>query len=177
MRGLGFVCFCFLFLLFVCCLFCFALFFVFVLFCFVLFCFWFCFWFLLSIYVFHKQPIERVSCVKFLCTWISSNLSWNDQIDHICKKARKTIGYLHRSFHSAPPQTRRSLYLALVRPILEYGCTTYHPLNSKLTNRLETTQRFACRVILQDWKLTHDDLLLEADLQLLSKGRDFATLC
>ena len=125
----------------------------------------------------NNQPIERVSCVKFLGIWISSNLSWNDQIDHICKKARKTIGYLHRSFHSAPPQTRRSLYLALVRPILEYGCTTYHPLNSKLTNRLEATQRFACRVILQDWKLTHDDLLLKADLPLLSKRRDFATLC
>ena len=119
----------------------------------------------------NNQP-ERVSCVKFLGIWISSNLSWNDQIDHICKKARKTIGYLH-----SPPQTRRSLYLALVCPILEYGCTTYHPLNSKLTNRLEATQRFTCRVILQDWKLTHDDLLLKADLPLLSKRRDFATLC
>ena len=32
-------------------------------------------------------------------------------------------------------------------------------------------------VILQDWKLTHDDLLLKADLPLLSKRRDFATLC
>ena len=96
-------------------------------------------------------------------------------------KARKgwTISYLHRhrSSHSAPPQTRRSLYLALNRPILEYGCTTYHSLNSKLINRLEATQRFACRVILQDWKLTHDDHLLKADLPLWSKSRDFATLC
>ena len=109
---------------------------------------------------------------------VSSNLSWKDQIDHICKKARKTIGYLHRSFHSAPPQTCRSLYLSLVRPILEYGWTTYHPLNSELTNRLDATQRFASCVILQDWKLTHDDLnLLKADLPLLSKRRDFATLC
>ena len=95
----------------------------------------------------------------------------------VFQMAVEGIGYLHRSFHSAPPQTRHSLYLALVRPILEYGCTTYHPLNSKLTNRLEATQRFACRVILQDWKLTHDDLLLKADLPLLSKRRDFATLC
>ena len=65
----------------------------------------------------NNQPIERVSCVKFLGIWISCNLSWNDQIDRMCKKARKTIGYLHRSFYSAPPQTSRSLYLALVHPI------------------------------------------------------------
>ena len=48
---------------------------------------------------------------------------------------------------------------------------------TKLTNCLEGTQHFACRVILQDWKQTHDNLLLKADLPLLSKCRDFATLC
>ena len=117
--------------------------------------------------------IRLITLISTEGCWAVSTKTRQD----ICKKARKTIDYLHRSFHSARPQTRRSLYLALVRPILEYGYTTYHPLNSKLTNRLEATQRFAYRVILQDWKLTHDDLLLKADLPLLSKRRDFATLC
>lgn len=125
----------------------------------------------------NNQPIERVSSAKFLGIWITDRLSWNLHIENICSKARKTIGFLHRSFQSAPISTRRTLYLALVRPILEYGSTTWHPLNKSLTNRLESTQRFACRVILQSWNLSHDDLLLDTNLPLLSKRRDIATLC
>ena len=122
-------------------------------------------------------PIERVSSAKFLGVWLSDKLSWNLHIDHICKKARKIIGFIHRSFQSAPFSIRRSLYLALVRPILEYGCTTWHPLNISLTNRLESTQRFACRVILQSWNLSHEDLISDSDLPLLSKRRDVASMC
>ena len=125
----------------------------------------------------NNQPIERVSSAKFLGIWISDNLSWNLQVDHICKRARRTIGFIHRAFHSAPISTRRILYLALVRPILEYGCTTWHPLNKSLTNRLESCQRFASRVILQSWNASHEDLLLKSDLPLLSKRRDIAALC
>ena len=69
------------------------------------------------------------------------------------------------------------LNLALVRPALEYGSVTWHPLNSTLTNRLEATQRFACRVILQSWNLSHEDLLQETNLQPLNKRRDVASLC
>ena len=125
----------------------------------------------------NNQPIERVSSAKFLGIILSDKLSWDLYVDHICKKARKTIGFIHRSFHSAPINTRRMLYLALVRPILEYASTTWHPLNIKLTNRIESTQRFACRVILQQWKLSHDELLQESDLPTLAKRRDVVTLC
>ena len=76
-----------------------------------------------------------------------------------------------------PPSTPVARYLALVRPILEYASTTWHPLNIKLTNRIESTQRFACRVILQQWKLSHEELLQESDLPTLVKRRDVATLC
>jgi hypothetical protein len=121
--------------------------------------------------------IERVSSTKFLGVHISSNLSWNEHVDHICKKSRKTIGYIHRAFNCASPTTRRILYLALVRPILEYGSITWHPLNITLTNRLESTQRFASRVILQSWNLSHEDLLRDTNLPTLAKRRDIAVLC
>jgi len=128
-------------------------------------------------FTFNNQLIERVSSAKFLGILLTDKLSWNLHVDLMCKKARKTIGFIHRSFHSAPINTRRTLYLALVRPILEYGCTSWHPLNITLTNRLESTQRFACRVILQRWKLSHDELLHESNLPPLTKRRDVASLC
>lgn len=125
----------------------------------------------------NNQIIERVLAVKFLGIHICSNLSWNQQIDHICKKARKITGYIHRCFNSSSPATRRTLYLALVRPIFEYGSITWHPLNKTLSNRLESAQRFAARVILQAWNSSNDDLLLNANLPLLAKRRDIASLC
>ena len=124
-----------------------------------------------------NQVIERVSSAKFLGILISDSLSWSLYIDHICKKARRIIGFIHRAFSSAPICTRRILYLAIVRPILEYGSVTWHPLNTTLTNRLEACQRFAARVILQSWNLSHEDLLQKSNLPLLSKRRDYATLC
>ena len=124
-----------------------------------------------------KQVIERVSSAKFLGILISDSLSWSLYIDHICKKARRIIGFIHRAFSSAPICTRRILYLAIVSPILEYGSVTWHPLNTTLTNHLEACQRFAARVILQSWNLSHKDLLQKSNLPLLSKRRDYATLC
>ena len=121
--------------------------------------------------------IERVTSAKFLGIHLSSKLSWNAHVDAICKKARKMIGFIHRFFQSAPSNIRRTLYLALVRPSLEYGSVTWHPLNTTLTKRLESTQRFAARVILHSWDLSHDDLLKESKLPLLSKRRDVTSLC
>ena len=66
--------------------------------------------------------------------------------------------------------------MAFVCPILEYGCTTYNPLNSKLTGRLDIHRAFCLPCHLAGLE-TVDDLLLKADLPLLAKRRDFATLC
>ena len=124
-----------------------------------------------------NQVIERVSSAKFLGILISDSLSWSLYIHHICKNARRIIGFIHRAFSSAPICTRRIFYRAIVRPILEYGSVTWHPLNTTLTNRLKACQRFAARVILQPWNLSHEDLLQKSNLPLLSKRRDYATLC
>ena len=122
-----------------------------------------------------SQPIERVTNITFLGIQISSKLTWNIHINSICKKVRRIIGLIHRNFHLAPTLLRRTLYLSMVRPILEYSCVTWHPLNKTLTRRLESVQRFACRVILQTWDLEHDELLFQTSFPTLESRRDFYT--
>ena len=56
------------------------------------------------------QPIEHVSTAKFLGVCLTNKLSWNIHVDTICKKARKIIGFIHRSFHSSPVNIRLTLY-------------------------------------------------------------------
>ena len=106
----------------------------------------------------------NVSSTEFLGIIRTDKLSWNLYIDHICKKARKTIGFFHKSFHSAPINTRCTLYLALTALSLKMPQNTWHLLNKKLINRIESTKKFACRVIPQQWKLSHDEFLQESHL-------------
>ena len=122
----------------------------------------------------NNQAIERVNDITFLGIRISAKLSWNIHLDVICKnKTRRIIGLIRRNFHLAPEHLRHTLYITLVRPILEY---TWHPLNKTVTNRLESAQRFACQVILQSWNLEHDDLLSCTSLPTLEARRDCSTV-
>ena len=109
---------------------------------------------------------------NFLRLLISDSLSWSLYIDHIFKKARRTIGFIHSAFSSAPISVRRIFYLAIVWPTLEYGRVTWHPLITTLTNCLEACQHLAARVTLQSWNLSHENLLQNSDLPLLSKRRN-----
>ena len=124
----------------------------------------------------NNQAIGRVNDIMFLGIRISAKLSWNFHIDIICKKARRIIGLIHRNFHLAPKHLCHTLYITLVCPILEYSCTTWHPLNKTLTNHSESIQRFACRVILQSWNLEHDDLLSRTSLPTLEAHHDCSTV-
>ena len=60
-------------------------------------------------------------------------------------------------------------YLALVLPILEYASVTLHSLNTILS-LLNIVTYFS-------WYLSHGDFLSKSDLPLLSKLRDYGTLC
>ena len=55
--------------------------------------------------------------------------------------------------------------------------TTRHPLNKTLTKRFESTQRFACRVILQLCYLMMTFSRSLIYIPTLARGRDVATLC
>ena len=92
------------------------------------------------------------------------------------KKAYHTIG---SSIGPSPvlPSALITSFILIVRPSLEYGSVTCHPLDTTLTNCLQACQRFVTRVILQSWNLSQEDLLQKSDLPLLSKRRDYATLC
>ena len=123
------------------------------------------------------RPLNGCLLQNFLASLLLTNSRGIFMLITFAKRPVRLLACIHRSFHSAPINTRRTLYLSLVRLILEYSSTIWHPLNIKLTNRIESTQRFVCRVILQQWKLSDDKLLLESDLPTLAKCRDVATLC
>ena len=66
--------------------------------------------------------MEQVDSYRYLGVTVTSTLNWNDHIQHICSKARKLVGMLHRRFSSwTDTNTLMCLYLTCVRPHLEYA--------------------------------------------------------
>lgn len=45
-------------------------------------------------YTLNGLPISKVDSAKYLGVTISSNLSWNEHVDNICKHANSTLGLL-----------------------------------------------------------------------------------
>ena len=64
----------------------------------------------------------------------------------------------------ADTDTLRCIYLTCIRPHLEYACQLWGPHINKMSQNLESIQKFACRVCLKCWDLSYNCMLQELDL-------------
>ena len=72
--------------------------------------------------------IERVSTLKYLGVWISSDFSWSTHVTNICKNTRRLIGLLYCWFyHYSSQDTLQQLYTSYIRPHLEYAVPAWDP--------------------------------------------------
>ena len=83
----------------------------------------------------------------YLDVTLSDNIKWNSHINTIAKKADSTLGFLKRNLKHCPQDSRRTVYLSLVRSTLEYSSIDWDPYLQKDTDKLEKVQRQAVRFI------------------------------
>ena len=82
--------------------------------------------------------------------WVSSNLTSDKQVTEQCAKANKLLGFIRRaSRYIQSTQTRRSLYLSIVRCHLGYATQVWSPQSIGLLKRVENVQRRATKLILK----------------------------
>ena len=87
--------------------------------------------------------------IKDLGVWISDDLSWSKQVSETCSRANETRGFVRRN-----PKTirnariRRTMYLALVRPILGYATQVWAPQMKEQIRQGERIRRRATKFIL-----------------------------
>ena len=87
-------------------------------------------------------------------------------------KARKLIGVMFRKFYKdAHPTSLLNLYLANIRPHLEYCSPVWDPYHRKDIDMLEKAQKFVLRVCLKDWSSQYETLLQQSKIQSLSERR------
>ena len=119
----------------------------------------------------NNQLIQQAKSVTYLGVQISSDLTWAAHIDALCSKAKRQIGTLHRHFHTASPRVLTQLYKSLVLPTVDYCSSLWDPHFSVHSNKLESVQKFAARLVTRNWRGNYDELLLRLQWPTLSVRR------
>ena len=88
-------------------------------------------------YKLNEAIIESTDCERDLGGFTSSTVTWSKQVDHLCNKATKILGYVRRSTLNIKDTTvRRCLYVCLVRSKLCYGSQIWELNLSKTSNNI-----------------------------------------
>ncbi len=120
----------------------------------------------------NSTPIEKVETFKYLGLLLSSDLSWNGQIDSVCSKAKRILGLLYRRYYNhVDGDTIKQLYVSLVRPHMEYACVVWDPYTNKAVKSLEQVQAFACRLATHRWDAGYEELLELLNIPSLEERR------
>ena len=94
-------------------------------------------------------PIKRVTEFRYLGVVFDERLSWNEHIKSILCKAGKCVGMLgrvrrHITFHSA-----NTVYISMIRPIIEYCSCVWACCGEVNSGTLERLQNRAARIVAQ----------------------------
>ncbi|MEG7525317.1 MAG: hypothetical protein M3H12_19905, partial [Chromatiales bacterium] len=101
-----------------------------------------------------NQQIPRTDNQDYLGVTIDTKLSWKQHINNLQNKARKTLGLLKRTLYAAPPEVRKTVYEALIRPTLEYATYAWSPHTKTGIETIEHVQRSAARFVTGDYRST-----------------------
>ena len=91
--------------------------------------------------------LENIESIKYLGVTITSDLRWNTHVSNVCTKANRTLGFLRRNLYSCPQEVKEAAYKGLVRPVLDYGSSTWDPPGVVLQEELESVQKRAARFV------------------------------
>ena len=105
-------------------------------------------------YNLNGHQLEHVATAKYLGVSITSDMKWNQHISNICKKANNTMSFLKRNLNIRNANIKEKAYKSLVRPTLEYACTTWDPYLKEDKTRIEMVQRRATRYIVNRYHNT-----------------------
>ena len=121
-----------------------------------------------------NNPILEKPVIKDLGVWVSNDLTWNFQIDTIISDSRKQIAWILRTFTSRDPTTMRSLWISLVRPILDYCSPLWSPKPTNYGNidRLEGVLRTFTKHVEGLQNLSYSERLKALNLQSIQRRHE-----
>ena len=122
-------------------------------------------------YYIDDEIITKRHSIKDLGITISTDLKPEVHISEIVSKAYKILGLIKRTLSCKKSSVILPLYIALVRPILEYGAQAWSPLLQKDINKLEIVQKRALRIMSDIRHLSYPEKLAKLNLYSLEYRR------
>ena len=124
------------------------------------------------------KPLKDVKSFKDLGVTISKDRSWDNHISITVNKANNLLGLIKRSVGTTNVNIFSTLYLSLVRTILEYAVPVWCPYLVKDIRALESIQRRASRLALNQHKgeMPYVDRCKLLKWPLLSDRRNYLSL-
>ena len=100
--------------------------------------------------------LETTTSHKLLGVYIDPDLSFNEHVEHLCKKLTKRIGVLRSIRHYLPLNERILFYNATIKPLFLYDGAIWSITSKANIRRVFRLQKRAARVIL-DVKTARDE--------------------
>ena len=105
------------------------------------------------------QPLHVTELEKDLGVYIDPELKFSNHIGKKVNKANPILGLLRRSFIYLEEESLKKLYIALVRPHLEYANIVWSPRFIKDIKLIENVQRRATKLLNKLRDLDYEDRL------------------
>ena len=102
-------------------------------------------------YYIRGHQLQETSAAKYLGVQLDNQLTWNQHISSITKKANSLNALLFRNLRKCPRHIKAKCFLVLVRPALEYASIVWDPHTAKHIHSLEAVQRRAARYSMNDF--------------------------
>jgi len=115
--------------------------------------------------------IQKVNECRDLGVLVDSKLSFKSHIDLIVKKAFQKSFQIRKSFGTHDAQVLAKLFVAFVRPSLEYASFLWSPHTTGQIAKIERVQRKFTKYILRNTSLSYADRLEALNLRPLSERR------
>ncbi len=93
--------------------------------------------------------IEYVNEIKYLGIVLDPQLSFSSQIDYLCKKLSKKIGFFSRISGHLSVWARTLVYNTIIKPHFQYCCSLLISCNSTDVERIQKQQNKCMRIILR----------------------------
>ena len=120
----------------------------------------------------NRQQLKREKTYKYLGVEIDESLTWGQHIEKVFKIVSGAIGALKRVKHLLPQETLITMYFSLVLPYFDYASTVWETCAKGMTDKLQTLQNRAARVITSsNYEIRSSDILKRLNWENLETRR------
>jgi hypothetical protein len=117
------------------------------------------------------EPLSTSEMERDLGLIITNNLKWQNQVQSARNMANRKLGILNHTFKCKESELYKQLYVAYVRPLLEFAVPVWNPYLKSDIRTLEKVQRRATRLPNEHRGLSYEERRKNWKIQSLEERR------